>query len=98
MGEGGRREQVAMPTCFSTFPKRPIMLGSSGSSSAAALGRSLSVTGVPLPTIWSTLPEDEGESFEVTVGHRKSTTLTPPRDLLPGLEVLYAGQHVQVSR
>lgn len=38
-------------TCFSTFPKRPIMLGSSGSSSLATLGRSLSAIGVPLPTI-----------------------------------------------
>lgn len=60
---------VRRPTCFSTFPRRPIMLGSSGSSSAAALGRSLSAIGVPLPTIWSTLPEEEEEPLEVTRGH-----------------------------
>lgn len=47
----------AVPTCFSTFPSRPIMLGSSGSSpSAGPLVRSLSVTAGPRPTIWSTLP------------------------------------------
>lgn len=47
----------APPTCFSTFPSRPIMLGSSGSSaSAGPLVRSLSVIAGPRPTIWSTLP------------------------------------------
>lgn len=67
------------------------MLGSSGMSSAADLGRSLSVTGVPLPTIWSTLPGEEGESLEFTRRLRKLTTLQPPREILPGLEVLNAG-------
>lgn len=47
----------ASPTCFSTLPSRPIMLGSSGSSaSAGPLVRSLSVMAGPRPTIWSTLP------------------------------------------
>ena len=47
----------ASPTCFSTFPSRPIMLGSSGSSaSAGPLPRSLSAIAGPRPTIWSTLP------------------------------------------
>lgn len=52
------------PTCFSTFPRRPIMLGSSGSSaSAGPLVRSLSVMAGPRPTIWSTLPGREPPSM-----------------------------------
>lgn len=44
-------------TCFSIFPRRPIMLVSSSTPlSVVPLGRSLSVIGVPRPTIWSTLP------------------------------------------
>lgn len=72
LNESGKQQKPfpsqAFPTCFSTFPSRPIMLGSSGSSvSAGPLVRSLSVIVGPRPTIWSTLAGIETQPPSVSL-------------------------------
>lgn len=85
-----------MFTCFSTFPRRPIMLGSSGNSSLPPLGRSLSAMGVPLPTIWSTLPGATQTPVQRSWFYRRRSKASRSSSL-PGLKVLNSGKHVQVT-
>lgn len=85
-----------MFTCFSTFPRRPIMLGSSGNSSLPPLGRSLSAMGVPLPTIWSTLPGATQTPVQRSWFYRRRSEASRSSSL-PGLKVLNSGKHVQVT-